>query len=139
MNRVTLIGNLAKDTQVSKTGTGISVCQFVLAVSKRYDREAAPDYINCVAWRQSADYIGQYGNKGDTVAVDGRLQTRSYEAQDGSKRYVTEVIADEVNIVRKKAAQPQQAPAAQQQAAPDPEPAAEPDNYIEIGEDDLPF
>lgn len=94
-NKVILIGRLTKDPEARVTSTGIPVATFTLAVNRNYgEREA--DFINCVAYRKLADIVGRYVKKGSLVSVDGRLQTRSYDAQDGSKRYVTEVICDNV-------------------------------------------
>lgn len=99
MNSVTISGRLTSDVEVRKTQSGLSVASFTVAVQK--DKEHA-DFINCVAWRQSADFLGQYSHKGDMVGVMGRLQTRDYE-RDGQKVYVTEVIADRVEILAHKA------------------------------------
>ena len=99
MNSVTISGRLTSDVEVRKTQSGLSVASFTVAVQK--DKEHA-DFINCVAWRQSADFLGQYSHKGDMVGAMGRLQTRDYE-RDGQKVYVTEVIADRVEILAKKA------------------------------------
>lgn len=99
MNSVTISGRLTSDVEVRKTQSGLSVASFTVAVQK--DKEHA-DFINCVAWRQSADFLGQFTHKGDMVGVMGRLQTRDYE-RDGQKVYVTEVIADRVEILAHKA------------------------------------
>lgn len=99
MNSVTISGRLTADVEVRKTQSGLSVASFTVAVQK--DKEHA-DFINCVAWRQSADFLGQYSHKGDMVGVMGRLSTRDYE-RDGQKVYVTEVIADRVEILAHKA------------------------------------
>lgn len=103
MNRVELLGRLTKDPELKKTTSGLSVCQFTLAIGrpKRKDQEEAEtDFISCVAWRQNADYITQYGQKGSTVAVEGKIQTRSYDDRDGRKVYVTEVVADALTVIR---------------------------------------
>ena len=105
MNSATISGRLTSDVEVRKTQSGLSVASFTVAVQK--DKEHA-DFINCVAWRQSADFLGQFTHKGDMVGVMGRLQTRDYE-RDGQKVYVTEVIADRVEILAHKAQnQPQE-------------------------------
>ena len=101
MNKVILVGNLTRDPELITTNNGISVCKFGLAVQRRFtnqngEREA--DFINIVAWRQNADFCYKYFKKGNKVALVGSLQTRSYDAQDGTKRYVTEVIADDVEL-----------------------------------------
>ena len=109
INRVVLVGRLTRDPALSKTQSGLSVCTFTVACDRRGSRdqeEKKADYIQCVAWRQSADFIGQYGSKGALVGVDGRIQTRNYDGSDGKKVYVTEVLAESVQLLesRKSAA-----------------------------------
>jgi len=94
-NKVILIGRLTKDPDARVTTNNIPVASFTLAVNRNYgEREA--DFINCVTFRKLAEIVGRYVKKGSLVSVDGRLQTRSYDAQDGTKRYVTEVLCDNV-------------------------------------------
>ena len=105
MNKVFLIGNLTKDPDVRTTGGGTSVCTFSIAVDRRFkaqNGEKVTDYFNIVAWRQLADLCGRYLAKGRKVSVVGELQNRSYDAKDGTKRYVTEVVADEASFVERK-------------------------------------
>ena len=102
MNKVFLIGRLTRDPEMRTTPSGVATTSFSIAVQRNYanaqgDREA--DFINCVAWRKQAENIAKYCTKGSQVAVDGRIQTRNYDAQDGTKRYVTEVIADNVTFL----------------------------------------
>jgi len=102
MNKVILIGNLASDPEAFTTQSGISRSTFRLAVQRRYTnaqgvREA--DFFNIVAWRQSADFCNRYLRKGNRVAVEGTIQNRSYDANDGSRRWITEIIADSVESV----------------------------------------
>jgi single-strand DNA-binding protein len=102
MNKVILIGNLTKDPELTTTTSGISVCRFTLAVSRRFtnsEGERETDFINIVVWRNAADNCHKFLRKGSKAAVVGNLQTRSYDAQDGTKRYVTEVVAEEVEFV----------------------------------------
>lgn len=97
MNKVILMGRLARDPELRSTPNGVSVCTFALAVSRRYKNangEYDADFINCVAWRQTAEFISKNFAKGRMLGVVGSLQTRSYE-KDGQKRYVTEVSVDE--------------------------------------------
>lgn len=106
MNKAVLVGNLAKDPEITTTSSGITKCNFTVAVQRRFAnaqgvREA--DFIPCVAWRQTADFIHKYFIKGNKIALDGSIQTRTYDAQDGSKRYVTEVIVDNAEFVTPKA------------------------------------
>lgn len=102
MNKVFLTGNLTADPEMRTTNSGLSCCQFRLAVQRRFknasgEREA--DFIPVIAWRQLADLCHQYLSKGRKCAVAGSIQTRTYDAQDGSKRYVTEIIADEIEFL----------------------------------------
>ena len=102
MNKVILIGRLTRDPEMRTTPSGVATTSFSIAVQRNYanaqgDREA--DFINCVAWRKQAENIAKYCTKGSQVAVDGRIQTRNYDAQDGTKRYVTEGIADNVTFL----------------------------------------
>ena len=124
INRVVLVGRLTKDVEVRKTGSGISVAQFTVACERRFTRgqdnnnQQTADFINCVAWRQSADFLGQYARKGAMVGVEGRIQTRNYDNAQGQRVYVTEVVADNVTLLESKAqseARASQAPAGFQQ------------------------
>lgn len=105
MNKVILIGRLTRDPEVRYTQSGIAVCTFTLAVDRRYARKAenngqpTADFIPIVAWRKLAEICGNNLTKGRRISVEGSMQVRNYEAQDGTKRYVTEVIADEVEFL----------------------------------------
>lgn len=102
MNKVIMIGNLTRDPDVRSTGSGVSVCSFRIAVSRRFSGqsgERVSDFFDVVAWRTLAELCGKYLAKGRRVAVVGELQTRSYDAKDGTKRYVTEIVADEVEFL----------------------------------------
>lgn len=107
MNKVILIGNLTKDPELTTTTSGLSVCRFSLAVQRRFtnsEGERETDFINIVVWRNLADNCHKFLRKGSKAAVVGNIQTRSYDAQDGTKRYVTEVVAEEVEFVGAKVA-----------------------------------
>lgn len=102
MNKCILIGNLTKDPEISTTSNGVSVCRFTLAVTRRYSNsegERDTDFINIVAWRSLADNCHKFIKKGSKVAVVGNIQSRSYDATDGTKRYVTEIVAEEVEFL----------------------------------------
>lgn len=104
MNKVVLKGNLTKDVELATTSNGISVARFTVAVQRRFanaDGEREADFINCVAWRNTAEFVNKYFKKGNQILVCGAIQTRSYDAEDGTKRYVTEVIVDEVEFCGK--------------------------------------
>ena len=102
MNKVILIGNLAADPETRTTQSGISQCTLRLAVQRRFANQQGvreADFFNVICWRQTADFCARYLSKGRRIAVEGSIQTRSYDAQDGSKRYVTEIVADHVEFL----------------------------------------
>lgn len=102
INRVILVGRLTKDPILRKTANGTSVATFTVACDRRYSsqgQEKQADFISCVAWRQSADFLSQYASKGRLVGVEGRIQTRSYDDQTGKRVYVTEVVCDSVQLL----------------------------------------
>lgn len=165
VNNVVLVGRLSKDVEVRKTQTGISVASFTVACDRRVSKDAqqqqTADFINCVAWRQSADFLAQYARKGAMVSVEGRIQTRTYDKQDGTKAYVTEVVCDDVHLLESKSqslarmnAQPQ-AQSVQNQQYPQQgypqqaypqqggyqqaQPAQQGQPGLDITNDDLPF
>lgn len=108
INRVILTGRLARDPELRKTQSGLSVCGFQLAVDRpklKGQDEAVTDWISCQAWRQSADYICNYAKKGALLAVDGRIQTRSYDNASSQKVNVTEVVCERVEIQRQASTQ----------------------------------
>lgn len=101
MNKVILVGNMVADPEYTKTASGIDVCRFRLAVQRKFKNEKGEyesDFLSIVTWRGSAEFVSKYARKGNKLGVTGTLQTRNYEARDGTKRYVTEVIADEVEL-----------------------------------------
>lgn len=100
-NSVVLIGRLTKDPEVRKTQSGLSTCNFTVACD-RYSKteENKADFVNCQAWRSSADYIAMYGHKGDLVSVEGSIQTDSYEDKDTGKTvYTTRVLANRISVL----------------------------------------
>ena len=102
LNRVVLVGRLAKDPQFKTLSTGSSFCNFTLAVQRTFkDRngERGTDWIPVVVWGQTAEHCGRYLSKGRMTAVSGRIQTRTYDKDDGTRVYVTEVVADEVQFL----------------------------------------
>lgn len=125
MNKVILIGNICADIESRTTSSGVATCTLRLAVQRRVankDGKRESDFFNVICWRQTAEFCAKYLSKGRKVAVEGSLQTRSYDAQDGSKRYVTEVIADNVEFCDSK-----------------PEGAKTQDGFTEVQDDELPF
>lgn len=143
MNKVILTGNVASDPESRTTQSGISQCQFRLAVQRRFTNQQGvreTDFFPIICWRQTADFCARYITKGSKIAVDGNIQTRTYDAQDGSKRYITEIIADNIEFIGSRnvdgaAPAPQSAPAPQR-----PAPAAAANSFTNVADDDeLPF
>ena len=105
MNKVILTGNLSRDPEITTTNGGVSVCRFAIAVQRRFQNaegEREADFINIVVWRGQAENCHKFLKKGSKCGIVGRIQTSSYEAQDGTRRYVTEVVADEVEFISTK-------------------------------------
>ena len=106
LNKVILVGRLTADPQMRQTPSGVSMCRFSVAVDRPFtsketgQREA--DFINVVAWRSTAEFVSKYFHKGSSICVIGSIQTRKWQDQNGQNRYITEVIADEVNFVDSK-------------------------------------
>lgn len=106
MNKVILMGRLTKDPEVKYTQTGKVVTQFTLAVDRPFktpDGQKEADFIPVVVWNKAAELVGNSCQKGHRLLVDGRLQIRSYDAKDGTKRWVTEIIANSVEFIERKA------------------------------------
>ena len=152
MNKVYLIGNLTRDPEMRSTSTGIPVCNFSIAVNRRFKNaqtgQQETDFFNIVAWRQLAELCSRYLVKGRKVAVFGSIQTRSYEAQDGSKRTAFDIVADEVEFLS--SPQSAGASAGDYHVAPSPAPAAAPRaqapafapadaGFTQVDDDELPF
>jgi single-strand DNA-binding protein len=105
LNKVILIGHLVADPELRQTPTNASVVTFQIGVTRRFARageQNKSDFFTIVAWNKTADFICNYFKKGNAICVCGSLQTRTWTAQDGSKRYAVEVLADEANFVEKK-------------------------------------
>lgn len=150
MNSVCLVGRMTRDAELKYTGSNIAVASFSLAVNRNFkdangEREA--DFINCVIWRQSAENLANWAKKGALIGITGRIQTRSYENQQGQRVYVTEVVAENFQMLESRAAREggnanggyNQQP--QQQApnfARDSSPYGNA-NPMDISSDDLPF
>ena len=126
MNRVEFIGNLSRAPDVKQTTSGKNVCTFTLAVNRRYkdaQGNATADFFSVQAWEKLAELCARYLDKGSKVFVSGELRNRSYEAKDGSKRTVTEIIANEIEFLSPKA-----------------EPATPPvEEWQQVEDSDLPF
>jgi single-strand DNA-binding protein len=105
MNRVVLVGRLTKDPDLRYTPNGVPVATFSLAVNRPFSNqqgEKETDFINCVVWRRPAENVANFLKKGSLAGVDGRIQTRNYEGQDGKRVYVTEVLAESVQFLEPK-------------------------------------
>ena len=105
MNKVILTGRLTKDVETRTTGSGVTCAQFTIAVQRRFkdaNGSYQSDFINCVAWRQTGEFISKYFNKGSKISIVGCLQSRSYEDKNGNKVFVTEVIVEEAEFVESK-------------------------------------
>ena len=143
MNKAILIGNLANDPETRTTQSGIAQCTVRLAVQRRFANQQGvreADFLTIVCWRQTAELCARYLSKGRKVAVEGSIQVRSYDAQDGSKRYVTEIIADSVEFLGSRDEGQRSgdyaAPAA---PAPAPHAPAGGSGFTEVDDDELPF
>lgn len=101
LNKVVLGGRLTSDVELKQTPQGIAVCQFSIAINRK-GKEAGTDFINCVAWRNTAEFISKYFKKGSSICVTGSIQVRSWE-DNGNKRYATEVLVEEAMFVDSKA------------------------------------
>lgn len=151
MNKVFLIGNLVRDPEVRATQSGISVCNFTVAVNRRFKKENGEqetDFLNVIAWRQLAELCGKYLAKGRKVAVTGSIQTRTYEAKDGSKRTAWDIVADEVEFLtpQNQQSSTQSAPGAYTTAASKdsgtayaPQPHNDFGGYTQVDDEELPF
>lgn len=150
MNKVYLIGNLTRDPEMRSTSAGIPVCNFSIAVNRRFKNaqtgQQETDFFNIVAWRQLAELCSRYLAKGRKVAVFGSIQTRSYEAQDGSKRTAFDIVADEVEFLS--SANAGSAPSSDYHAAVSPAPvqrqqapsyAPADSGFTQVDDDELPF
>ena len=105
MNKVILVGRLSRDPEIRATQSGTAVASFSVACDRRYTkegRERQADFINCTAWGRTAEFINQYFRKGMRIALSGRIETRSWEDNEGNKRYATEVIAEDVEFAQSK-------------------------------------
>lgn len=143
MNKAILIGRLTKDAETRTTDTGKEVASFSIAVSRNYTNqngEKETDFINCVAFDKKAQVIGKYTKKGSQIALEGAIRTRSYDAQDGNKRYVTEILVENLHLLGSK--EDKKAPTNSQvlQAVMnDEDPFAEFGDEVQLSDDDLPF
>ena len=147
MNNVSLIGRLTQDPELRTTSSGLSTCSFTIAVDGRpsANGESHTDFIRCVAWRNQAENLCKYQKKGSQIGVTGRIQTGSYDAQDGTKRYTTDVVADRIIFLGSKGDVPADTNYEVSNETPVETADLSEDPYANMGEetvlsdDDLPF
>lgn len=106
MNKIILIGRMTKNAEVRYTQSNKAVAQFSLAVNRPGNKET--DFINIIAWDKLGEIVQKYTHKGSLIAVEGRLQTRTYEDNNGNKKYITEVVANNINLLEPKNKEPQE-------------------------------
>ncbi|WP_027964566.1 single-stranded DNA-binding protein [Halalkalibacillus halophilus] len=163
LNRVVLVGRLTKDPDLRYTPNGVAVANFTIAVNRPFSNqqgEREADFINCVIWRRPAENLANYMKKGSMIGVDGRIQTRNFEGQDGKRVFMTEVVADNVQFLETKGSnqggqsssagytsnqnpganqgQSNQGPSQQSSKASD-NPFENSGEQVDLSDDDLPF
>ena len=144
INKAILMGRLTRDPELRHTGSGTPVCSFTVAIDNGYGDNRSTDFINCVAWNKTAEFVEKYFTKGRMIIVVGRIQTRTWEGQDGKKNYATEVVASEVSFGESKRSADEGgsfAPAASAALSDVAEmPASQDDDFVTLEtNDDLPF
>lgn len=144
LNKVMIIGRLTRDPEIRTTPNGANVASFAVATSFNWtdaqgQKKEITEFHNVVAWRKLADIIGQYLKKGSQVYLEGRLQTRNWEGQDGKKNYRTEIIADSMIMLGRPTAGSSASPAPEPSSQPAPETPEPPMAEIQIDNSDLPF
>jgi len=147
VNKVILVGNLGKDPEIRYTPQGTAVANFSMATSERYkdkdgQQQEKTEWHNIVAWRQLAEICGKFLSKGSQIYCEGKIQTRSYDDRDGNKRYITEIVMDQMQMLGSKgdSGERQQAPQQRQQPAAQNKPAAHaPDDPPFNADDEIPF
>ena len=141
LNKVILAGRLTSDPELKQSTSGLSVTSFSLAVNRAVakDAEKKADFINIVAWRQTAEFITRYFHKGSAICVVGSIQTRSWKDQNGNTRYATEVVVDEAKFVESKSTSEQSTAPYSTAPSPASAPASAPQFEELSSDDDLPF
>jgi single-strand DNA-binding protein len=142
LNRIVLVGRLTKDPELKYTPNGVPVASMTLAVNRPFtdqQGERQADFINCVVWRRQAENAAQFLGKGSLVGIDGRLQTRSFDNQEGNRVYVTEVVCDSVQFLETKNKKENRSESQRQNQNTDHDPFRDKGQPIDISDDDLPF
>ena len=135
MNVISITGRMAGDPELRTTGNGTNVATFNVAVQRKYKDESGNfpcDFLRCVAWRQSADFVNKYFHKGDSIAIVGELQIRKWTDNNNNKRETAEIIVGDVSFCGSKSSTPQAS------ATPEQAPAQNPDQW-DLSSDDIPF
>lgn len=137
INKVILMGRLTRDPELRHTGKGTPVTTFSIAIDNGYGDNKRTDFVNCLAWNKTAEFVTKYFAKGKMIIVIGRITTRSWETQDGKRAYATEVVANEVNFGESKTSPQLNTP----QTAAQPPMQDDDDDFTPLDEedDDLPF
>ena len=136
INKVILMGRLTRDPEMRHTNSGTPVTTFSIAIDNGYGDNKRTDFVNCLAWNKTAEFVTKYFTKGKMIIVIGRITTRSWETQDGKRAYATEVIANEVNFGESKTSPQLNTP----QTAAQPPMQDDDDDFTPLDEDDdLPF
>lgn len=134
INKAILMGRLTKDPELRHTDSGTPVCSFTVAIQNGYGENQKTDFVNCVAWNKSAEFVDKYFTKGRMIIVDGRISTRTWEGQDGKKNYATEVVANQISFGESKKNS--------ETSEDEPEEPSEDDEFVpleNVDADDLPF
>lgn len=147
INNVVLVGRLTKDPDLRYTNTGLAVATFTLAVNRNFTNQSGnreADFINCVIWRKQAENLANFAKKGSLVGITGRIQTRNYDNQQGQKVFVTEVLAENFQMLEPRTATDQRSHTQNNFSNPGQSPAeSNPDPFsgsqIDISDEDLPF
>lgn len=133
LNKAIIAGRLTAAPELKTTPSGLSVTSFTVAVDRRFGKDKQTDFINCVAWRQTAEFISKYFDKGSAICITGSIQTRKYTDKNGNNRVAVEVLADEATFVESKKT------TAEGAEMPEVEHYTLPESYTEADESDLPF
>lgn len=142
MNKVCLTGRITKDPEIRYTANNIAVATFSLAVNRNFknaDGNYDADFINCVAFRNTAELLGKYVHKGDQLGIEGHIQTRNYDDKDGKKVYITEVMVDSLDFLQSKKEQTNELKEVEKEQPVESDPYKDFGEAIEISDDDLPF
>ena len=142
MNKVELIGRLTHDVEMRQTPNGVSLARFSIAVTRRFKNsngEYDADFINCIAWRQTGEFIARYFQKGSMIAVVGSIQSRNWDGNDGKKQYATEVIVDEAYFTGSKSENSTGSNTDLSDSGLDDLNSQYGEDFATIGEEDLPF